>query len=145
MRGLKKDRYRGDRYSLLDHNCNNFSDEVSRFLTGQGIPSYILELPEKVKKSPIAPVLAPLIAQATPRGQDIGENLNETATPGYNHFPLKSYVSFGKAIDGAKFGEKVRELVTKHTSQLPTAQGAEQVGSAADSTLNDFPLRLHFS
>ncbi len=73
LHGLKADRYQGSRYSLLDHNCNNFSDEVSRHLTGKSIPQHILDLPEKVKKSPVAPILAPLIEQATPRGQDIGE------------------------------------------------------------------------
>ncbi len=74
LRGLKEGRFRGDRYSLLDHNCNNFSNEVSTFLTGKGLPGYILELPEKVKRSPVAAVLTPLIEQATPRGENVGEN-----------------------------------------------------------------------
>ena len=43
LEGLRRDRFQGHRYSLLDHNCNNFSEEVARFLTGRGIPSYILE------------------------------------------------------------------------------------------------------
>ena len=73
LRGLKADRFRGDRYSLLDHNCNNFSHEVSLFLTQRGVPQYILDLPEKVKRSPVAPILAPLIEQATPRGENIGQ------------------------------------------------------------------------
>lgn len=111
------------RYSLLDHNCNTFSNEVANFLTGTSIPSYILELPEKVKSSPVAALLTPIIEGATPRGQDI-QDANRHATaqqqlrehqqqhqqqPGadepnpYNHFPLCKYVTFAKEIDAARF------------------------------------------
>lgn len=34
-----------EKYNLFEHNCNNFSDEVSRFLLeGKGIPEYILRV-----------------------------------------------------------------------------------------------------
>lgn len=39
---------RGDKYSLFEHNCNVFSNEVAQFLTGQKIPSYITDLPADV-------------------------------------------------------------------------------------------------
>lgn len=35
-------------YDLFKHNCNNFSDEVSQFLCGHGIPKHILQLPDEV-------------------------------------------------------------------------------------------------
>ncbi len=130
LRGLKQDRFRGDRYSLLDHNCNNFSDEVSKFLTGQGLPDYILDLPQKVKQSPVAPILAPLIEQATPRGQDIGENYSggaSSSVPTYQHFPLREYVTFKKSIDADKFKEKVAELANKHATRLPSSETVQQV------------------
>lgn len=47
-------------YDLLRHNCNNFSDELARFLLGRGIPQYILDLPNEVLSTPFGYV--PLVA-----------------------------------------------------------------------------------
>lgn len=47
----------------MRHNCNHFSNELSTFLTGTGIPSDILELPQRVLSSPFGAMLAPLIEQ----------------------------------------------------------------------------------
>lgn len=44
-------------YQLLRHNCNNFSDEISRFLLGSGIPKFILDLPGEVMGTPIGTML----------------------------------------------------------------------------------------
>lgn len=51
-------RYSQETYSLMKHNCNNFSDEVCQFLVGTGIPEYILRLPEEVLNSPMGPMLS---------------------------------------------------------------------------------------
>eukprot|EP00475_Leptophrys_vorax_P018368 TRINITY_DN2509_c0_g1_i3.p1 TRINITY_DN2509_c0_g1~~TRINITY_DN2509_c0_g1_i3.p1 ORF type:complete len:376 (+),score=-25.11 TRINITY_DN2509_c0_g1_i3:102-1130(+) len=55
--------YSAHSYSLLSHNCNNFSDEAAQFLVGRGIPSYILDLPRKVLSSPQGALLAPMLQQ----------------------------------------------------------------------------------
>lgn len=39
-------------YDLFTNNCNNFSDELCKFLTGNGIPQYILDLPNEALKTP---------------------------------------------------------------------------------------------
>ncbi|XP_024394796.1 uncharacterized protein [Physcomitrium patens] len=54
-------RYTQQTYSLMKHNCNNFSDEVCQFLVGSGIPEYILRLPEEVLSSPMGGLLRPMI------------------------------------------------------------------------------------
>eukprot|EP01018_Ginkgo_biloba_P008399 Gb_25798 [translate_table: standard] len=41
-------RYTAETYSLLHHNCNNFSNELAQFLVGCSIPDFILRLPEEV-------------------------------------------------------------------------------------------------
>lgn len=46
-------RYSPETYSLLTHNCNNFSNEVAQFLVGATIPEYILNLPNEVMSSPM--------------------------------------------------------------------------------------------
>ncbi|MDC3321446.1 C97 family peptidase [bacterium] len=47
----RKHLYTKDTYSLLDHNCNAFSEDCSRFLVGKGIPEHITSAPLIVKKS----------------------------------------------------------------------------------------------
>lgn len=43
-------------YSLFHHNCNNFSDVVSKFLVNKPIPAYITGLPAKVNVFPVHPL-----------------------------------------------------------------------------------------
>lgn len=45
-------RFTAETYDLLSNNCNNFSDEVVRFLCGHGIPAHILDLPRIALNSP---------------------------------------------------------------------------------------------
>ncbi|MES1908664.1 MAG: hypothetical protein MHM6MM_001551 [Cercozoa sp. M6MM] len=56
-------RFTPETYSLLRHNCNNFSDECARFLCGTGIPSWITGLPERVLNTPMGAMLRPMIEQ----------------------------------------------------------------------------------
>ncbi|KAL0927587.1 hypothetical protein M5K25_001772 [Dendrobium thyrsiflorum] len=56
-------RYTAETYRLLSHNCNNFSNEVAQFLVGTSIPDYILQLPNEVMNSPMAPLILPMIQQ----------------------------------------------------------------------------------
>lgn len=50
-------RYTAETYSLLTHNCNNFSNEVAQFLVGATIPDYILQLPTEVMSSPMGALI----------------------------------------------------------------------------------------
>ncbi|XP_010448096.1 PREDICTED: desumoylating isopeptidase 1 [Camelina sativa] len=54
-------RYTAESYNLLTHNCNNFSNEVSQFLVGKGIPDYILQLPNDVLNSPMGGLIMPML------------------------------------------------------------------------------------
>ncbi|VFQ69688.1 unnamed protein product [Cuscuta campestris] len=56
-------RYTAETYSLLTHNCNNFSNEVAQFLVGATIPEYILNLPNEVMSSPMGALMLPMIQQ----------------------------------------------------------------------------------
>jgi hypothetical protein len=51
-------RYTAETYSLLHHNCNNFSNEVAQFLVGCSIPDFILSLPQEVMNSPMGPLIS---------------------------------------------------------------------------------------
>lgn len=56
-------RYNPSTYSLLSHNCNNFSDELASFLTGHGIPKDIVGLPDEVLATPFGAMVRPFIEQ----------------------------------------------------------------------------------
>ncbi|XP_023314419.1 uncharacterized protein LOC106648391 isoform X1 [Trichogramma pretiosum] len=71
INGLGTTKFAPGTYNLFKHNCNNFSDEVSNFLVGTGIPKYILDLPEEILQTPVGQALFPLI-----------ENLSRSATAG---------------------------------------------------------------
>ncbi|MED6119393.1 hypothetical protein PIB30_011458 [Stylosanthes scabra] len=54
-------RYTAETYSLLTHNCNNFTNEIAQFLVGSTIPEYILQLPNEVMSSPMGGLILPMI------------------------------------------------------------------------------------
>ena len=37
-------RYTAQTYDLMNHNCNNYTDEAANFLLGKGIPSCELQM-----------------------------------------------------------------------------------------------------
>ncbi|XP_014782370.1 uncharacterized protein LOC106877851 [Octopus bimaculoides] len=55
--GLSNDQFKPERYNLFDHNCNTFSNEVAQFLTGNKIPSYIIDLPAEVANTPLGSMM----------------------------------------------------------------------------------------
>ncbi|XP_065888933.1 uncharacterized protein [Dysidea avara] len=60
LRG-KQPRFRPECYNLLNHNCNNFSNEIVQFLTGSPIPDYIVNLPSEALNSPFGQQLLPFL------------------------------------------------------------------------------------
>ncbi|XP_015125387.1 uncharacterized protein LOC107047110 isoform X2 [Diachasma alloeum] len=80
INGLGTSKFVTGSYHLLRLNCNSFSDEVSSFLVGSGIPKYILDLPEEILKTPVGQALAPLIeslASQSSAGFTVGQRFVE--------------------------------------------------------------------
>lgn len=48
-----RSRFAPERYDLFTHNCNHFSNDIALFLLGQGIPSEIVDLPQRVAATPL--------------------------------------------------------------------------------------------
>lgn len=61
LQELASDNFRPERYNLLRHNCNTFSNEFATFLTGSGIPSHITNLPDEVMATPFGQMLMPYL------------------------------------------------------------------------------------
>ncbi|GLG94257.1 Uncharacterized protein GBIM_01500 [Gryllus bimaculatus] len=78
--GLGETTYGPHTYDLFQHNCNNFTDEVSQFLCGKGIPKYILDVPQEILDTPWGQALRPLIDSLSEgaRGVAFGQNANNS-------------------------------------------------------------------
>lgn len=74
LTSLRESTFSGDKYHLLDHNCNTFSNEVAQFLTGKRIPSYVTDLPSEVMSTPFGQALRPFLDSMTisPGGTNFG-------------------------------------------------------------------------
>ncbi|XP_015608162.1 uncharacterized protein LOC107273969 isoform X2 [Cephus cinctus] len=80
INGLGTSKFAPGTYNLFRHNCNCFSEEVSCFLVGQGIPKYILDVPEEILQTPIGQALGPLIetlSNAASAGFTVGQRFVE--------------------------------------------------------------------
>ena len=74
-----------ENYSLLNHNCNHFSEAVVQFLVGKSIGSDILNLPQEIAATPMGSVMIQMIEQleATMR-QRQANGLNPLSQPAHS-------------------------------------------------------------
>lgn len=127
----QRDRFRGDRYDLLRHNCNNFSHETSQFLTGRGIPQHILDLPNEVMSTPLGQMLAPMLEQMNPHGTSIPFTSNNSSSaptpstqlppptqPSRKLFPVRDYITFDAPIKEEGLIKKLEEFNTLQEDTL---------------------------
>jgi len=58
-------RFSATSYDLLSRNCNNFTEEAARegLRLGRGIPSWILEVPQRFLSSPLGTMVRPMLEQ----------------------------------------------------------------------------------
>ncbi|XP_020280923.1 uncharacterized protein LOC109853337 isoform X2 [Pseudomyrmex gracilis] len=80
INGLGTSTFAPGTYNLFKHNCNSFTEEVSNFLVGSGIPKYILDLPEEILQTPIGQALGPLIetlSNSSSSGFTVGQRFVE--------------------------------------------------------------------
>ncbi|XP_004297415.1 PREDICTED: desumoylating isopeptidase 1-like [Fragaria vesca subsp. vesca] len=129
-------RYTAETYSLLTHNCNNFSNEVAQFLVGATIPDYILQLPTEVMSSPMGALILPMI-------QNLEATLRSGAAPQAPQFRPPSVVqptanvtkpnSSNVTADGSKSGTQLTkpEENKKSASAVKPSNGiADPLGDA---------------
>ncbi|RHZ83274.1 hypothetical protein Glove_99g295 [Diversispora epigaea] len=66
--------YVGEKYHLIDRNCNTFTNEVCEFLVGKSIPSYINDLPAEFFRTPFGQQLLPIIESMFGPSSQLGSN-----------------------------------------------------------------------
>lgn len=64
IRQMSESSYAIGTYNLIEHNCNNFSNDLAQVLVGKTIPTHILDLPREILNSPAGPMLRPFLEQA---------------------------------------------------------------------------------
>jgi len=131
-------RFRMQDYNLLSHNCNNFTDECSKFLVGKGIPQDIIDLPNRALATPIGAMLRPQIEmyQQQMVSQYSGIDASIPQPPAHPHHALKvPLFTLGKPIAHAsgamnKAVERLQQLnaevVTEAIQTLSLAKDASQ-------------------
>ncbi|CAN6293265.1 unnamed protein product [Urochloa humidicola] len=128
-------RYTPSTYSLLTHNCNNFSNEAVQFLASATVPSYILELPTQVMNSPIGALIMPMI-------QGLETSLRAGAVPQPPQFrPVPAPVatttvkqpSTNDAEARSAPADKLEAPATKDVEARPAAADKPEAGETADN------------
>ncbi|KAM6591998.1 hypothetical protein CsatA_014603 [Cannabis sativa] len=133
-------RYTAETYSLLTHNCNNFSNEVAQFLVGTTIPEYILHLPNEVMSSPMGALMLPMI-------QNLESTLRSGAVPQVPQFrpatvPFPSATRMSSVKPEPSTGGKKSEGTSENSqSKSKTSENVEvksgtQQGSASNGVVD---------
>lgn len=131
-------RYTAETYSLLTHNCNNFSNEVAQFLVGETIPDYILNLPNEVMSSPMGALMLPMI-------QQLESTLRAGAVPQAPQFkPTTAAVpsqnkSVNKSTSASKPHAQETNAATKSKEQ-PANKAVEENKSSSNGVAAGDPL-----
>ncbi|XP_066905442.1 uncharacterized protein [Halyomorpha halys] len=131
LNGLAESEFRGDQYDLLKHNCNNFSDTLSRFLVGNGIPDYILKLPEEILSTPFGQRFQGLIEQISQNSPNLQPVQRRAASPEF--YQLNSDI---EAASESKTSEERR--MSAEDGQPEVAAIDEQLEQDANARLSAF-------
>ncbi|KAM7527396.1 hypothetical protein LguiB_030806 [Lonicera macranthoides] len=133
-------RYTAETYSLLTHNCNNFTNEVAQFLVGATIPEYILNLPNEVMSSPMGALMLPMI-------QQLETTLRAGAVPQTPQFRPSTVTSTSQSAstinkpkessnNQSSGGANLKEAETKQKDEVAKSAGTkEKSGSVAGDPL----------
>ncbi|KAJ6729089.1 DESUMOYLATING ISOPEPTIDASE [Salix viminalis] len=150
-------RYSAETYSLLTHNCNNFSNEVAQFLVGVTIPEYILHLPNEVMNSPMGALIMPMIQNLestlragavpqVPQFRPPSAQSSQTATVNVNKSsaslpsPSTKVIVKEANVEVKSDGVKPKEPVTSGTLAPHDVKSAEAKGKTSVNGITADPL-----
>jgi len=159
-------RFTMETYDLFNNNCNNFSDEVSKFLLNKGIPQFILDVPSKVLATPMGSMIGqmmkgmqsrmganmgsndPFTAMATARGQDSivptgSENFNTSSSSSSSTSTTSSSISTPSKTDIPTTNILTTHIRPLISNEVDTVSIFIQRLHSVNSTLpSDSPHRL---
>ncbi|CAM9647002.1 unnamed protein product [Chrysoparadoxa australica] len=128
-------------YDLLKWNCNNFTDTVSQFLLGKGIPSHILELPSKFLSTPMGSMLRPMLEGMAPGmmgGDPFGSMASKSSVPAPDFRACPTLKKHDKPLL-SKGGLDTADALINRTKQSPAAASPESAAvlSALGTSLKE--------
>ena len=127
-------KYTAETYSLLRNNCNNFSDDVARFLVGRGIPEHITGLPAEVMNTPLGAMFAPMIEQMeasfTGRASEFGLGAAATPAPASGG----AFPGEGQTTGAAAASDVVLEPTSLFRGSVPVRKIADRLRKSADAS-----------
>ncbi|KAL9666555.1 hypothetical protein QQ045_000890 [Rhodiola kirilowii] len=128
-------RFTAEKYSLLSHNCNNFSNEVAQFLVGTGIPDYILQLPNEVLSSPMGAMIRAVPQVPQFRLATVTQSSMPTASISLNRTSASVPITSNKSVSpSANNGVKIEQSATNSTSAAaPAVKLVSQEKSSSDT------------
>ncbi|XP_015190118.1 PREDICTED: uncharacterized protein LOC107073852 isoform X3 [Polistes dominula] len=145
INGLGTSTFAPGTYNLFKHNCNTFTEEVSNFLAGTGIPKYILDLPEEILQTPVGQALGPLI-------ESLSSNANAGFTVGQRFVEARidreaspEYQLLNTAIEEARLNSialeerrnVINEKLAKKDRKKKKKKKEKKEKSSKDSTGSD--------
>lgn len=131
--------FRGTTYNLLQHNCNNFTDELAQFLCGKGIPSYILDLPSEILSTQFGQSLAPLFGKLI-----IKKNTRKSL---FNNFLLKKTDRIGSGlsqVNGYSLESNIqpREASPGFQELISEVEKSREVSASLDKKRKDLQEKI---
>ncbi|MED6211713.1 hypothetical protein PIB30_076331 [Stylosanthes scabra] len=132
-------RYTAETYSLLTHNCNNFTNEIAQFLVGSTIPEYILQLPNEVMSSPMGGLILPMIQnlEATLKSggvPQVPQFRPQAASPLQPPLTNTAKTSVPNSSNESKSGDDKSKTTGKSVSPSPKPKSEEQQKSQKSSS-----------
>lgn len=127
-------RFAPEKYNLFTNNCNNFSNECAMFLTGSGIPSHIVDLPNEVLATPMGKLLmggagGNVMDPRTFEGTNNAQQLHLNYGPGNHQLPPQGGMGGVNPATGTLSGPG-------NTPHAPSAGGIKPVSELL--TQNDY-------
>ncbi len=132
-------KYHPEAYSLLNNNCNSFSNDLSQLLTGNCIPEYITNLPNVVRSSPLGPMIVPFLDSMEQRMKAFAQQ-GHTFRPDVQH--LEQYQtpnSYAGALEHGGGAQQIAQGAAQgaDTHSKPTGDMTTGDTPANDATAND--------
>ena len=93
-------RFTMDSYHIINHNCNNFTDECMRFLVKKKIPSHITGLPSDLLNTPLGQQFSPIINSMMSMKNQMFEGSEATVDHFADYASHELYFAQYKKIDG---------------------------------------------
>jgi hypothetical protein len=139
-------RFQPTTYDVFRNNCNHFSDEIVKFLlNGTGIPSEIVNLPERVLATPMGQMLAPIWSNMQQRMQEQFVPFNSAPTS--SSFPPASSVSPNRtaaaaATTASAVPASIRALMDPTTPKHTLVESLKGLQEATSSNPKDSMVAL---